>query len=199
MGDQQKRMQDAMRQNMEAQRKAQEQQRNQMAGMAKAAMGGRGPGGPPGAGRGGAPSNVDLSAADFTRPTGAVRAFLNALKAKDLDRLNESTALRASREAGSAKNRELFAKISDLTLSDSELDELAKKLEGYNVAGENPMRTTGRIDVVLQKPGEGGTYYRRRVTARREHKGWGVLDISAETEFKPPGMRFPARTGKRRS
>ena len=49
-------------------------------------------GGPGGAGR-------DNGPADFHSPQGAVKAFLAALKAKDLDRLNESTALARSVEA----------------------------------------------------------------------------------------------------
>ncbi len=101
------------------------------------------------AGRPGA-GGADAGPADFHSPEGAVKAFLDALKAKDLDRLNESTALRAAIEA-SAKNQELFQKIFELTLSDSELDELAKKLEGYTIAGENPPKSTGRVDVILQK------------------------------------------------
>ena len=70
-------------------------------------MGPRGPGmgsgGPPGMGgpgglRGGGlggPGQEDNEPADFHSPEGAVKAFLAALKAKDLDRLNEATALRA--------------------------------------------------------------------------------------------------------
>ena len=38
---------------------------------------------------------ADNKPADFHSPEGAVKAFLAALKAKDLDRLNEATALRA--------------------------------------------------------------------------------------------------------
>jgi len=125
---------------------------------------------------------------------------LNALKAKDLDRLNESTALRASvpHEGGTAKNQELFQKIIDLSLSDSDLDDLAKKLEGFAVAGENPQRSTGRIDVVIRKTGEHGGYILRKVTVRREKKGWGVLDIGPSQEFKNPGLILPRKSGGRR-
>jgi hypothetical protein len=137
-------------------------------------------------------SRVDNEPANFHTPEGAVRSFLNALKAKDLDRLNESTALRASREAGSTKNQELFQKIIDLNLSDSELDDIAKKLDGFTVAGENPPKSTGRVDVVIQKAGDRNGFIRRKVTVRHEKKGWGVLDIGGPQVFKTPGI-LPAR------
>jgi hypothetical protein len=166
-----------------------------MAGMPGMA---RGPGAAGGAGAGagasaGGASVADSGPADFHSPAGAVRSFLNALKAKDLDRLNESTALRASFEAGSTKNQELFKKIIDLNLSDSELDDIAKKLEGFTVAGENPPKSTGRVDVVIQKAGERSSWIRRKVTVRHEKKGWGVLDIGGPQVFKTPGV-LPART-----
>jgi hypothetical protein len=120
---------------------------------------------------------------------------LSALRAKDLDRLNEATALRAQVEA-SAKNQDIFKKIFDLSLSDSDLDDLAKKLDGYQIAGENPPLSTGRVDVVLQKrdPNSNGGYFRRKVTVRHEKKGWGVLDIAGPQEFKALNS-MPRRTG----
>jgi hypothetical protein len=158
-----------------------------------------GPGAQGGPGANGA-AGVDNAPADFHSPQGAVRAFLNALKAKDLDRLNEATALRAQVEA-TAKNQGLFKKIFELSLSDSELDELSKKLEGYRIAGENPAQSTARVDVILQKqdPNSNGGYFRRKVTVRHEKKGWGVLDIAGATEFKPPiGSRPRPNTGSGR-
>ena len=115
-------------------------------------------------------------------PQGAVKTFLNALKARDADRLSEATARRAATES-SAKNQEMFGKIIEVSISDSELDDLAKKLEGYQIAGENPPKSTGRVDVVIQKSATMAAI-RRRITARREKKGWGVLDISPEQVFK---------------
>ena len=148
-------------------------------------------GGPGGRGGSGSASGAagDTRPADFRTPTGAVTAFLAALKAKDLDRLNESTALRAQVEAASSKNRELFKKIFDLSLSESELADLAEKLDGYRISGENPAKSTARVDVVLQKAGAGNDYFRRKVTVRHEKKGWGVLDVAGATEFKVGGMR----------
>ena len=92
-------------------------------------------------------------------------------------------------EASSSKNRELFKKIFDLSLSESELDDLAGKLDGYRISGENPPKSTARVDVVLQKAGAGNDYFRRKVTVRHEKKGWGVLDVAGATEFKMGGMR----------
>jgi len=143
----------------------------------------RGPGGMGGAGGAGR----DDGPADFHSPQGAVKAFLAALKAKDLDRLNESTALRAQVEAASSKSQELFKKIFDLNLSESELDELAEKLNGYTIFTENPPKSTGRVEVILRKTGKNNAYALRKVTVRHEKKGWGVLDVAGEMEFKSIG------------
>jgi hypothetical protein len=148
---------------------------------------GGGPGAMPGMAAGGAGVNkVDEGPADTNSPRGAVKTFLNALKAKDADRLSEATAQRAARDS-SGKNQEIFTKILEVSLSDTELDDLAKKLEGYQITGENPPKSTGRVDVVVQKSGDNGAYFRRRITARREKKGWGVLDISPEQKFAAIG------------
>ncbi len=172
-------------------------------GMAAGGAGGRpglGPGGgaAPGAGglgpgAAGGGNNADNGPADVRTPEGAVRGFLNALKAKNADQLAEATALRAARDSA-AKNQEIFDKIIKLTLSDSELDDLAKKLDGYRIAGENPQTSTGKVDVIVQKNGKNGTYYKRKITARREKKGWGVLDIGPEQPFKPLGNMGRRRT-----
>jgi hypothetical protein len=148
----------------------------------------------------GGPGADDNKPADFHSPEGAVKAFLSALKAKDLDRLNEATALRAQVEAGSSKSQELFKKIFDLNLSDSELDQLAEALKGYTVSGENPPKSTGRVEVILRKTGKNGAYFLRKVTVRHEKKGWGVLDIAGEMTFKSMGVirRNTGGTGGRR-
>ncbi len=140
----------------------------------------------PGQGPGGA--NVDNGPADTHTPSGAVRAFLNALKAKDRDKLNEATALRSQREATSKKNREMFAKIVDESISDAELDELAKKLDGYHVAGENAVKSTGQQGVYIDKQTDDGGILRRTLTVRKEKKGWGVMDVTGQTEFKGMSM-----------
>jgi len=167
-----------------------------MAKMMGTRMGGPGsgmpgaPGGNPGATPGGAGASgaaggtATAEPVNLRSPDGAVRAFLNALKAKDLDSLNEAMAAHAPVEAASAKTREIFQKIFDLNLPDADLDEISKKLEGYQIIGENPPKSTGRLDVVIQKQADGGGIFRRRVTVRREKKGWGVVDISGPSEFK---------------
>jgi len=134
-------------------------------------------------GGGAAGGNTANGPANLHTPEGAVTAFLNALKAKDLDSLNEAMAQHAPTEAAD-RNRELFKKIFDLNLPDSELDDLAKKLEGYQIVTVNPPKSTGRLDVVIQKRAENGAVVGRRVTVRHEKKGWGVVDISGPQEFK---------------
>jgi hypothetical protein len=143
-------------------------------------------------GAAGGADTKDAGPADTHSPLAAVRTFLNALRAKDADKLSEATAQRAATES-SEKNQATFSKILEVSLSESEMDDLAKKLEGYQVAGENPPKSTGRVDVVVQKNGQNGSYYRRRITARREKKGWGVLDISPEQVFKSLGTVRPRR------
>jgi hypothetical protein len=124
--------------------------------------------------------------ADFRTPEGAVDAFLNALASKDLTRLAEATALRAQEEA-TAKNRDLFRRIYDESLSESELSDLARKLDGFRIIGENPQKSTGRVEVIISKNGQ-NERLTHKVTARREKKGWGVLDIGPEIVFKNPRM-----------
>ena len=106
--------------------------------------GARGPGmgGPGMPGMGG--PGADNKPPDFHSPEGAVKAFLAALKAKDLDRLNEATALRAQVEAGSSKSQELFKKIFDLSLSDSELDQLAEALDWLHHLGRKSPQEHGQ-------------------------------------------------------
>jgi hypothetical protein len=120
-----------------------------------------------------------------------VRAFLSALQAKDRDRLAEATALRSQseQEGTSERNRELLGKILDQSISDSELDDLAKKFEGYQYAFDNAVKSTGRQTVAIRKPTDDGGYYSRTVTVRKEKKGWGVMDISEPTLFKGMGGR----------
>jgi hypothetical protein len=186
MGPDPAKMQEMMQANMG---KMQDQMKSRQAG----GMGMPGAAGAPGAPGGAA---VDNQPADFHSPPGAVRAFLSALKAKDADRLNEATALRAQSES-SKRNQPIFKKIFDLALSDSEFDDLSKKLDGYQIAGENPQESTGRVDVIIRKAGKNGGYFTRKVTVRHEKKGWGVFDVGPETEFKPM-MRMPTRQGNRR-
>jgi hypothetical protein len=183
----------------------QQQMQNAMrAGMQNQGRGNMPPGGP-GAGYGApgaSPGGGNNQPPDYRSPEGAVTAFLNALQARDLDRLNDATALRAPTES-SKKYSEMFKRITDGTLSESELNSLATQLEGYRIMSENPTKSTGRVEVVLMKTQRnnnpnsgvmgGGAYYHLKVTVRKEKKGWGVCDIGAPTEFKNPTMFNPYR------
>lgn len=189
---QRQQMQQQMRMNMQPGGMAQGMQRGGMPGGGMGMPGG--PGGP--GGMGGAPANNKPP--DFTSPTGAVQAFLDALKARDLDRLVDATALRAQTEAGK-KYQDMFRRISDNTLSESELNSLAARLEGYQVMGENPATSTGRLGVVLQKRVQNSAnYWRITITVRREKKGWGVCDIGQPIEFKTPSIRPNTGTRSKR-
>jgi hypothetical protein len=74
-----------------------------------------------------------------------------------------------------------------MSISDAEIDDLAKKLEGVHVAGENAVKSTGRLGIYVDKPTEDGGSLRVTLTVRKEKKGWGVMDISRPTEFKGMG------------
>jgi hypothetical protein len=147
------------------------------------------PGGSAGAGaRGAAGLAQDNGPADTRSPKGAVRAFLNALQAKDRDRLAEATALRSQMEASTDKTKQLFGRIVDLSISDAEIDDLAKKLQGFHVAGENAPKSTGRLGIYIDKFTNEGSVLRFTLTVRKEKKGWGVMDMSSNPiEFKPMG------------
>ncbi|MDR3618832.1 MAG: hypothetical protein P4L85_05730, partial [Paludisphaera borealis] len=155
--------------------------------MAQQGRGMQGPGGAFGLGGPGAGGKAE--AGDTNSPDGAVKAFLSALEDKDRDRLTEATALRATSVEEGGKYRDLFSRIIDSSISDSELSDLAAKLEGFKVSGENQVKSTGRLGVTVRKPTDSGGMLQRTVTVRKEKKGWGVLDISGQTEFKSGGMR----------
>ncbi len=132
--------------------------------------------------------------------------------------MDEASALRAGRvEETSPKYRAIFERIHNSTLSESELNSLAKRLEGYRVMMENVVKSTGRVQVVLMKSpsqnnnnnggGGGGMnmmnmggqpYYHLVVTVRKEKKGWGVCDVGIPTEFKTPRMYNPYAPKRKR-
>jgi hypothetical protein len=158
---------------------------------------GRGAGGP--LGRGGPGGGASTKPANFNTPRGAVQAFLDALKARDLDRLTEATALHAEVEA-SEKNRPIFSAILDGSLGADQLDDIANKLEGYTVSGQNLPKSTGRVKVTVSK-NEKRVWTRRQVTVRREKAGWKVVDIGGEGEIRMPGVtnKTPGTQGARES
>jgi hypothetical protein len=126
------------------------------------------------AGRAGAASSN--TPVNYHNARSTVQAFLDALRAKDRDRLYEACAQRAILEA-SERMKPIFEKIFDLSISDSELDELDEKLRDYKVAYENPPQSTKKIGVVLQKTATQGSLSNVVVTVRWEKKGYGVVDI----------------------
>ena len=77
---------------------------------------------------------------------------MSALKAKDLNRLTDATALRAGTDADTAKrNQDMFRRVKEGTLSESELNDLAALLEGYKVSGFNQAKSSGKLGVILSK------------------------------------------------
>jgi hypothetical protein len=185
------------------QQQMQNQMRNQMQGQMQGQMraqmqGQMQPGGPPGGGPGGGADQP----ADFRTPEGAVTAFLNALKARDLNRLTEATALRAGTENETKKrNQEMFRRIFDGTLSESELNNLAAFLEGYQISQIVPQRSSNRANILLSKRGEGNNSTSMRTVvmyARLEKKGWGVVDISLPADFKSPSYAPRASSRSRK-
>jgi hypothetical protein len=150
--------------------------------------------------RGAAGANLNIGPVDIRSPGGVVWTFLYALRARDKDRLSEATAIRARIEATSDKSKELFGKITDGNISDAEFEDVARKLEGYVVAGENAVHSTGKLGIVIVRPTKEGGYLTRVVTVRKEKKGWGVMDIGNPTEFRatPGGLRHRySGTGER--
>jgi hypothetical protein len=151
----------------------------------------------PGAPNAGGPNVAGAGGpADFNSPVGAVSAFLDALKAKDLKRLSEATALRASAEAKGVKNQKLFASITDESMTEDDLSELANKLEGYQVVGMNDFKSSGRAGVTLGKQATNGDYHQRTVIVRKEKAGWKVADIGGQGTVKSGMPRSTRRSAR---
>jgi hypothetical protein len=187
MAKMQAQMQAGMRNQMQNQMQNQGQMRNAM-----------GPGGPGMAGARGGPGGGGASdkEPDFHDPRKAVQAFLDAVKAKDLDRLTEATALHAQQEASSAKNRDIFKRIYDGSLSEAELDDIASKLDGYSIMSENPPKSSGRLQIIIGKTDKAKNNARitRLITVRHEKGGWKVMDVSGESVYKMGGFSRPGQT-----
>jgi hypothetical protein len=124
----------------------------------------------------------DTKPVNYHDPRASVKAFLAALKDKDVDRLSEATALRSPYES-SAKHRELFQRIVDGSISEAQLNDLAENLEEYTISGEAPVTSTGRLGILVSKKTKTGKM-QRKITVRKEKAGWKVLDISSIIEFK---------------
>jgi hypothetical protein len=215
-GGQQAQMQgQQQQQRMQMQGQQQQQQQQQMMQQMQGRMqqGGPGAGGMAGSGGPGTGGNNNQPP-DFRTPAGAVLAFMDALKARDLNRLTDATALRAgTNEETAPRNREMFRRIIEGTLSESELTALAARLENYTMSSYNPPKSSNRYDVILAKRTSSNNYqtatsvsnmamqsstWTIKVTVRLEKKGWGVCDISAPAEFKNPTMVPSRGSGRRR-
>jgi predicted nucleotide-binding protein len=138
-----------------------------------------GPGGFPGGGEGGAGA---AGGGPLALQYKAVTDFLDAVKAKNKDRLAEVVALRAPIEAATPKNKKLFSAILDQSISDAEVDEIAKALEGFQIVGNNEAKSSGRLGIIIAKTSE-NDYLQRTVTVRKEAKGWRVVDISPQASI----------------
>ena len=143
------------------------------------------PGGGFGSGGDSVAGGEELKADAFKSAGNAVNSFLNALKAKNKDQLSQATARRAATEAVE-KHRKVFAAILEQSVSDEELDDMAKSLDGFKVTGIVPAKSTGSQGVLIGKM-EGRDRLQRTVMVRREKEGWKVMDIGNAIDFKPMG------------
>ena len=147
-----------------------------------------------GAAGGSAANERDSGPASFRRPDTAVEAFLSALRAKNKDRLSQATAKRAATESVE-KHQKIFAAILEGSISDEELDDMAKALEGFQVNGILPARSTGQVGVTIGRA-SGIDQLQRTVQVRREKEGWKVMDFGGVFNFKPTGV-MRGRFGRR--
>ena len=153
--------------------------------------------GPGGLGALGGAGNGDSNApADYRTQMGAARAFLNAVKAKDKSRIAEATAIRSSTEAATSSMKRLFASITDESISDEAVAELAKSLEGFQIMGANEAKSSGRLGIILSKTNSQNGQFRRTLTVRKEAKGWKVVDIGGLGEIE--GFRRATTKGRTR-
>ncbi len=137
-----------------------------------------------------------MTRATFRDPVTSAKAFLDAVKAKDINQIAMATALHAATES-TVRNQKLFQAILAKDIAQEDLDEFAKKLEGFQVAGTNTPISTGSIKVVIQKT-EKTSIFKRTLTMRHEKAGWKVQDISGQGEIQGFNMRRPGQTTNRR-
>ena len=143
------------------------------------------PGGGFGSGGDSTGTSEELKPDSFRNAGNAVNVFLKALQAKNKDQLSQATARRAATEAAE-KHRKIFAAILEQSVSDEELDDMAKSLDGFKVTGMVPAKSTGSQGVLIGKM-EGRDRLQRTVMVRREKEGWKVMDIGNTIDFKPTG------------
>jgi len=108
----------------------------------------------------------------------AAEKFLDALKDKDLQKLQDAIALRAPLQAA-VKHRPIFANIRDGQLDEATLTELSEAFDEMKVAGMNTPKSTGLRGVIVSKTEkEKNEMVSRTIYVRREVAGWKVLDFS---------------------
>ena len=130
-----------------------------------------GQGGPGAGGGGGAPS--------FRDPQSGAQSFLDAVKAKDLDKLSDSVAKRAKYQAPNDEQKDLFSAILDRTAGQEALDQLADLFSGMTVSGMNEAKSTGSRGVTVSKMDKNNEV-RITITMRKEVDGWKVLGYSGK-------------------
>jgi hypothetical protein len=127
---------------------------------------------------------------------GAVNAFLAALESKNKEKLTDATAKRSKDEAVE-KHRKIFQEILEGTISDDDLEEIAKSFAGFKVMYVLDAKSTKRIGVVVGKPTTGGGHLQRTIMAREEKEGWKVVDVEDLYNFKAMPNYGRNRTRKR--
>jgi len=132
---------------------------------------------------------------NYHSPWDGATSFLNALKAKNLEKIAEATALRAPLEAVGTTNQKIFQAILNKDLGQEDLDELAKQLEGFQISGMNQAKSSAKIGLTLSKM-SGNRYLRRTITMRHEKAGWKVLDISGQGEIVGSRPAMPRPRGR---
>jgi hypothetical protein len=73
-------------------------------------------------------------------------------------------------------------------MSQEDLDELAKHLEGFQITGQNTPKSSGQFSLIMTKQGDATTTLVRRITMRKEKNGWKVMDIGGQGELERPIM-----------
>ena len=136
---------------------------------------------------------------DFHSPSKAVTSFLNALKNKDVERLAEATALRVqTKEAKDGPMKTTLTAIVLQNVAAEDLDELATKLEGMNIVGQNVPTSTARVGVTVGKMDRNHAVT-RTITVRKEKGGWKVLDISGLRDMEAAASGRSSLTRRKRN
>lgn len=151
------------------------------------------PGGPDlGLGGGGA----DSKAPSFIDPVHGANSFLDALHAKDPERIAQAVALRAPTEAA-GKHQALFQSLLLKSTTTEELDELASHFDKMKVVSVNPPKVIGLVGVTVGRQEESGNVLTVTLEMRKEKAGWKVQDYKQPIQRVAPGRsRRPGTKGR---